>query len=300
MFVCVLVVLAGCAGTGGEVESTAETPAGTTSSTATVDSEITTQTPTDSDGDGLSDSRERELGTDPNVRDTDGDGLLDGVEAGESARYPGADPLHTDVYVEVDYMRGERPDAATIAAIESRFGDAPVSNPDGERGIALHLRVDEQVPASEPTWGTIQNGSANDLWDYRARYAQRIEQGHFYALVVRDARDGKAPGSVVGGYAFGNVFMVQQGARFEGVFVHELGHVLGLAPFKYDGIDSREFSFEQYPSAMNYNAPDDYTGLSNGTNSPVDHDDWAVIDRCLGWHIGEDGGPTAESALTCL
>ena len=34
----------------------------------------------DSDGDGLSDARERELGTDPNLEDTDGDGIADGVE----------------------------------------------------------------------------------------------------------------------------------------------------------------------------------------------------------------------------
>jgi hypothetical protein len=34
----------------------------------------------DSDGDSLSDARERELGTDPNLEDTDGDGIADGVE----------------------------------------------------------------------------------------------------------------------------------------------------------------------------------------------------------------------------
>ncbi|MFL5346249.1 MAG: Ig-like domain-containing protein, partial [Hyalangium sp.] len=46
-------------------------------STATV---IVTVGVIDSDGDGLSDSQERELGTDPHNPDTDGDGLQDGLE----------------------------------------------------------------------------------------------------------------------------------------------------------------------------------------------------------------------------
>lgn len=45
----------------------------------------------DSDGDGLFDSEEAELGLDPNSDDTDGDGLVDGAEAGH-----GADPLLPD------------------------------------------------------------------------------------------------------------------------------------------------------------------------------------------------------------
>ena len=36
--------------------------------------------PDDADGDGLTDARERQMGTDPGVRDTDGDGLDDGTE----------------------------------------------------------------------------------------------------------------------------------------------------------------------------------------------------------------------------
>jgi hypothetical protein len=50
-----------------------------------------TATPADSDGDGLSDSRERDLGTDPTVADTDGDGLADGREVDL-----GTDPLAPD------------------------------------------------------------------------------------------------------------------------------------------------------------------------------------------------------------
>ena len=45
----------------------------------------------DSDGDGLLDSTEHELGSDPNVEDTDGDGVPDGSEVGEDGG-----PLDTD------------------------------------------------------------------------------------------------------------------------------------------------------------------------------------------------------------
>jgi hypothetical protein len=47
----------------------------------------------DSDGDGLGDSEEVTIGTDPTVRDTDGDGFDDGVEIRE-----GTDPLDPNSY----------------------------------------------------------------------------------------------------------------------------------------------------------------------------------------------------------
>lgn len=47
---------------------------------------------TDSDGDGLTDSEEQTLGTDPNNPDTDGDGLSDGAEV----NVHGTDPLDAD------------------------------------------------------------------------------------------------------------------------------------------------------------------------------------------------------------
>jgi hypothetical protein len=51
----------------------------------------------DSDGDGLTDAEELELGTDPEVADTDGDGLSDGVEvAGPGLCVDGTNPLVPD------------------------------------------------------------------------------------------------------------------------------------------------------------------------------------------------------------
>lgn len=89
----VVVLLAGCSGLAADEAPTdvqsAETPTdaptdtGETPTTNTATSSQTvTDTPeaTDSDGDGLSDERERELGTDPDATDSDGDGLSDGEE----------------------------------------------------------------------------------------------------------------------------------------------------------------------------------------------------------------------------
>lgn len=96
-----LLVTAGCLGglaTGSQYAQTSdEHTAVTDTTTPTSTSEQTTTEPsasnnsTDSDGDGLSDSREAEIGTDPERADTDGDGVSDAVEVTE-----GCDPLDSD------------------------------------------------------------------------------------------------------------------------------------------------------------------------------------------------------------
>jgi hypothetical protein len=63
----------------------------------------------DADGDTLAGSVETSVyGTNPNVKDTDGDGIGDGAEVygWNWVDYPsfGANPLHMDVFVEVDYV----------------------------------------------------------------------------------------------------------------------------------------------------------------------------------------------------
>lgn len=54
--------------------------------------EATQTQPVDTDGDGLTDAQEADLGTDPNNADTDGDGLTDGDEVNNY----GTDPLQAD------------------------------------------------------------------------------------------------------------------------------------------------------------------------------------------------------------
>ena len=110
----------------------------------------------DSDGDGLPDFQERQIGTNPFNADTDSDGLKDGWEvfgvvpalaspAGnrEPVVIPGADPLRPDIYVEVDWMRDSTHThefrRAARDRVEDAFTRAPVANPSGEYGVNIHI-----------------------------------------------------------------------------------------------------------------------------------------------------------------
>ncbi|HEY3549309.1 MAG TPA: LamG domain-containing protein [Propionicimonas sp.] len=95
----------------------------------------------DSDGDGLPDDWER-FG----LGDANGNMLLDLPALG-------ANPLHKDVFVEIDYMdcavaggdcvaaHSHLPKTRAISIVTGAFNRAPVSNPDGTTGISLHVDV---------------------------------------------------------------------------------------------------------------------------------------------------------------
>ena len=88
------------------------------------------------------------------AQDSDLDGLWDDWEingipytdsGGFEQRYilPFADPMHKDLYVEVDAMITLQMTPGATAYIEGAFALAPVSNPDGDRGIDLWVQADE-------------------------------------------------------------------------------------------------------------------------------------------------------------
>ncbi len=107
--------------------------------------------------------------------DTDGDGLLDDWETdgltinGKWVDLPamGADPLHKDIFVEVDWMgdpgdgHDHSPDPDAIQEIVDAFDNAPVSNPDGSTGIHLHVDSGPNAPltwGTAATWGSLSDG----------------------------------------------------------------------------------------------------------------------------------------------
>jgi hypothetical protein len=122
----------------------------------------------DSDGDGLPDCWETNLGgSGPDIGggiDFDGDGTQD-LKLCASVNTNGdgvtltpecAVPNHKDLFVEVDYMQGKKPDPQALSQTQSvttvgvksvreAFAAAPPGNPDGTNGIRLHIQVDEQV-----------------------------------------------------------------------------------------------------------------------------------------------------------
>src|ERR1044071_4331908 len=70
--------------------------------------------------------------------DTDGDGLSDSVEA-----QLGSSAFHKDIFVEIDWFivngRSLKPRRGFDAIVKGIFSNAPVSNPDGTTGITIHM-----------------------------------------------------------------------------------------------------------------------------------------------------------------
>ena len=209
----------------------------------------------DSDGDGLYDLEEADLGTDPFNSDTDGDALPDGWEVHGhdfiDLKELGADPLRKDIFVEIDYMTGFEPDAGALDDVVDAFANAPVSNPDGSTGITLHLDVDDHVgldPDLNPVWvdfDTIKNANFN----------QKRAAIFHYCLFASQYDGGGSSGRSrgIGGYDFlvtlGAPGWANTPAQQAGTFMHELGHNLGLRHGGGDNVHRKP----NYLSVMNYN-----------------------------------------------
>ncbi|NVJ10465.1 hypothetical protein HUW63_35315 [Myxococcus sp. AM001] len=211
----------------------------------------------DTDGDGICDLVEAVLGTNPNSTDTDGDRLGDYAEAfgfGGILDLPtlGANPRKKDVFVEADYYPGLRPSQAALNRVITSFANAPVTNPDGTRGITLHVVVDQEIAAADadldlsPAW-----------WEFgilKNKYFAAARAPYFHYMVFAHQYDG---GNSTG-YSFGapaHDFLVTMGfmgggSELEqaGIFMHELGHNLGLL---HGGDDNDNFK-PNYLSVMNY------------------------------------------------
>ncbi|WP_204044518.1 CARDB domain-containing protein, partial [Acrocarpospora phusangensis] len=99
-----------------------------------------TPTPiSDGDGDGFTDWEEYR------GRDFNNDNLVD-------VTLPNADPKRQDIYVEIDYMEGRRPQDGVLQAVVDAFDRALVTNAHtAATGLALHLTLDEGIPFAETT-----------------------------------------------------------------------------------------------------------------------------------------------------
>ncbi len=202
----------------------------------------------DRDGDGLLDTWEI------NGIDGDGDGNVDFT-------LPNANPDHRDLYVEVDAMNGRAPAAGTLNAVVASFANAPVMNPDGQTGITLHLQLDELTVTPTVAWTypaplplTCPNGPGfpPEFCTFKAaRFGTLCERQDPNSAAVLAAKalthrygvfaDRLGMTTISGlGELPGNDFIVTLGAwpqaptaliqqqREQGVFMHELGHNLGL------------------------------------------------------------------------
>lgn len=232
---------------------------------------------TDSDGDGLGDGEERRRGTDPDDPDTDSDGIPDGAEIYDQERYPDADPLQQDIYIEVDASGDNRVTANTIAQIETTFASAPVSNPGDEAGIDAHVIVDDLGLASSGTvYSQNRSGDRTDIYDFRNEQFDARGAGYYYVLLTDDAAyDGDD--TYVGAGRPGVVVMqtFESSQLTASLFMHELGHAFGLNAGA-DGIDDETYTTEEYKSVMNYNGLYEQLDYSDGSDE-LGRDEWAFV-----------------------
>jgi hypothetical protein len=226
----------------------------------------------DTDGDGLANYLEAQIGTSQTKKDTDGDGIVDyqeviGVKLGgeeeDLPRY-GADPRHADVFLEMDtsFWNGSNPptnsNAPATEAIVTRLAEmfanlSNWSNPDGTTGIRIH--VDGNAACSDPTLCGDWGGSNHYQHDCvtpstataRANMAP-LRQGVFH-YTLRTCRGAQAPrGSAI--IRIGPTNDEHNGE----VWAHELGHNLGLHHWGNADVpvEGNINSTVVYPSTMNY------------------------------------------------
>lgn len=212
--------------------------------------------------------------------DDDNDGLfntweIDGVDINEDGTIdlvlPEADPQHKDIFVEIDYMELHFPNMAALQDVKYAFANAPISNPDGDEGINLHIFVDEEIPHTNEV-------DSDDLIDYKDNnQGNGIERANPNQEHILNARERTfhyviyghmQPGTTSSGespWKPGMEFMVTLGAlkwgvdpsnghnigsrdQQAGTFMHELGHNLGLGHGGWNEINCKS----NYFSVMNY------------------------------------------------
>lgn len=192
---------------------------------------------TDSDNDGLSNSEEMRLGTDPRNRDTDGDGLLDGWEVngfgGVDMPGFGCSPLFKDVICEIQPigLNANQVDELKYGIRQANdfFSAQPILNPNNKRGVHLISILHEKIDSSNANWESV--------------YIQQFpacHKGICHWMMVGPGGGGQS--RQLGDAGRCGVDKVYY------TFLHELGHQFGL---DHGGFWNAQWC-PIYPSLMNY------------------------------------------------
>jgi len=193
--------------------------------------------------------------------DIDDDGLYNGWESNKyaligrkSVDLPNADPYKSDVYIQVDWMRGCKPSDSALNMVKESFANSGAGY--GNKGIILHtIPGNELTFVEKTTW--YEEGNINEFRQYFDGFASNEAKAMTYRYCVFGNKfefllknnDSK----VVSGQCFGTTFFVSMGfdmwndTAVAGTFMHELGHSLGLP---HRGING--FADLGYFSVMNY------------------------------------------------
>src|SRR5579872_4727458 len=195
----------------------------------------------------------------------------DGAQHRLDLKSQGASPQHRDILVWVDWMaasndpvphKSHQPIPAAIRAVQTAFAQAPVSNPDGSKGINLIVIVSPDPVLHMATLGT---GTEASIWaDF-----EQIKESHLpkelagvfhYCLFAHDINVPGSPGTSGIARIGGTDLIVSLGSWVDpdgnpgnedeqtGTFMHELGHNLGL---QHGGKDAIRYK-PNFLSVMNY------------------------------------------------
>jgi len=218
--------------------------------------------------------------------DTDGDGIPNSIENKAAYKKKGGSPNHKDIWVECDYMKGLKPHAKMKGYIEKTFNNAPVTNPDGKKGIKIHVEIDDQIPFKK-TWGDVNTQSGynqvyNNLKNTRAQKLDGDKRYYHYCVHVNlispenqgisgISMDSTNPNGGIPGDMFIVALGGPWGARGKtpetqaGTWIHELGHNIGLTHGGGGPFPTMHFNYKpNYLSVMNYDFQEGFYGVSNG------------------------------------
>lgn len=206
-------------------------------------------------------------------KDTDGDSLFDSWEYfGIDFNYDGMLDLnlsmlgaswkHKDIFVEADYLKDRAPNQDAINDVKAAFRNAQVTNPDKVKGINLHVLINEKVGEQEligfGEFYALKNhyfGTLEERANLNMLQAKKMV--YRYCLFANKLSiNVKCPGIAEGITC--DDFILAFGAFRDGVgsreyqaavFMHELGHTLGLGHGgRYSNVNYKP----NYPSIMNY------------------------------------------------
>ncbi|HSW57756.1 MAG TPA: Ig-like domain-containing protein [Dehalococcoidales bacterium] len=133
------------------------------------------------------------------IEDRDGDAIPDpweqeGLDINNDGKIDldlpamGASPTRKDLFVEIDWMQdadhNHKPLKMAMEDVKKAFAQAPVNNPDGSKGINLHIIVDEPLPEITNMFFSRGIGVQDDFMDLKLgnpenRCGTGPNDGHF-------------------------------------------------------------------------------------------------------------------------
>ena len=239
---------------------------------------------------------ETEFGTDPNLADTSGDGYEDHLKWGP-LRDMGLEvnPGEVDVYIEIESERGaSKPTASQQQEIIDLFAEEP-SDDIGPINVHFHeFRTD--VDPVEDRDDMAERAADRNVEGFGLHYLLITDEPYYF--------NGEEAGGEAWASTRGPSWMValDAGSRAyrTGIVAHEMGHALGIFGGDFAGVDSTEYSADEYNSIMNYNVQGggDSNELTFSTGEPFNdyehmqdqefgsfHTDTSGLERA--WEAGE-------------